>query len=374
MITVETVKDTERFRALRSEWTALLDACSSNCVFVSWEWMFAWWLHLADGRQLNIVLVRRDGELIAIAPLALPSCGLLSLLPLCRLEFLASGTVGSDYLSLLIRHGHEDVALKQLADCLSKSGHVLEFARVEKSSLLMVNMALQLGQSGWQVRSQTTNHAPYIKLAGLDWDSYLGTLNRTHRSDVEKKTKKLQKVFAIDFSTANTEEERQLALQTFIDMHLQRWSTQGGSNAFDSRELVAFHHELSALALEKGWLRLHTLNLDGVAAASLYVFSYHGVCYYYQAAFNQEFSKYSVGMLMLAFCIRHALGEHLAEFDLLHDDEEYKYLWAHEERELIRLELFPPSIAGRVSRQAVLVKSALKRLLRTLQPIVQSGN
>jgi CelD/BcsL family acetyltransferase involved in cellulose biosynthesis len=363
MITTEVVTEVGAFRDLRQEWSELLKASASDCLFLTWEWMFTWWQHLAGTRTLHIILVRREGLLIALAPLALGPSRLLPSMPFTMLEFIASCSVGSDYLDIIVRREHEEHAVRAMADCLAKANDVVEFVRVEKASFLMVSLVLQLRQRGWQSISQSTNYCPFIDLTNLTWESYLEGLRRSHRHDIQKRLKRLNKEFVVEIQLAQTESQRQSAMANLLRLHMDRWSKEGGSTAFNSPELVSFHGAVSRLFLERGWLRLYTLLLNGIPAGGLYVFNYNGVCYYYQAAFNTDYGKYSVGLLLLALCIKSAIEEGAREFDLLHDDEEYKYLWAREERGLMRVELFPPRNKGKIFRQAVLMKGGLKKLL-----------
>src|SRR5690606_23655178 len=98
-----------------------------------WEWLYTWWLHLAEDRRLFIICVRRGGRLVAIAPLCLRPCRFRRLLPFRSLEFLGSGQVGSDYLSLILRKGFEDEGLHSIVGCLSESGLVLQLSQVERT-------------------------------------------------------------------------------------------------------------------------------------------------------------------------------------------------------------------------------------------------
>ena len=43
----------------------------SDCIFLTWEWLYTWWKHLAEDRSLAILAVRRGGELIALQPCCL---------------------------------------------------------------------------------------------------------------------------------------------------------------------------------------------------------------------------------------------------------------------------------------------------------------
>ena len=119
-LTVERVSDVDAFEALRQEWDELLAASDSCCVFLTWEWLYTWWKHLAEDRKLCILAVRRGSELMALAPLALRPRSLTRGCPLPVLEFLGSGFVGSDYLDFIVRKGAEDEASQALISHLAK--------------------------------------------------------------------------------------------------------------------------------------------------------------------------------------------------------------------------------------------------------------
>jgi CelD/BcsL family acetyltransferase involved in cellulose biosynthesis len=107
------------------------------------------------------------------------------------------------------------------------------------------------------------------------------------------------------------------------------------------------------LALERGWLRLYVLRLDGRPAASLYGFKYGPVFYFYQSGLDPSFEKQSVGLVIMGLAIQKAIEEGAEEYDFLHGGESYKFLWARGTRELTRLELYPPQIRGFVYKQTM---------------------
>jgi CelD/BcsL family acetyltransferase involved in cellulose biosynthesis len=367
-ITTQVISDAAGFCELRSEWDALLQACPGDCIFLTWEWIHTWWLHLSGERNLHIIVVRLDGLLIALAPLALRPASLKRLMPGRVLEFLASGSVGSDYLSFLVRPGQEQTALREIMRCLNESGRVLELVRIEKSSAPMAELSLQLLETGWKALGLTTNYCPYSILRGHTWDSYLQSLHAGHRKNLDKMLRRLHKDFEVSLRVAATEPDRQWAMDVFVRLHLRRWSEKGGSTALNSKELIDFHRAFSAISLDRGWLKLYTLLLDGTPAASLYVFKYRDVHYHYQSAFDPDYGKYSPGTVMLALAIKGAIEDGAVEFDFLHDNEPYKYLWARQERELIRLELYPAGMMGSVYQHSATMQRWIRRLVHKCTP------
>src|SRR5213594_3990640 len=106
-IRVEPVRDIRGFEALRDEWSDLLAASASDCFFLTWEWLHTWWKHLSEKRKLFLLTAREGGHLLGIAPLVLRPPRLRSLIPFRALEFLGSGSVGTDYPDLILRRGSE---------------------------------------------------------------------------------------------------------------------------------------------------------------------------------------------------------------------------------------------------------------------------
>jgi CelD/BcsL family acetyltransferase involved in cellulose biosynthesis len=364
MLELERIEDIKSFESLRPEWIELLESSSSDCLFLTWEWLFTWWKHLADGRRLYLLLVRRDRKLVAIAPFAIRPRQPGRLLPFRVLEFIGMGTVGSDYLDLIIRQGEEGEALDAFSKYLSSHKLVIELSRVKVSSRLVGKLASQLQNNGWRTSQHVTDICPYIDLSNHSWETYLAAIGSSHRHNIRRRSKALAQTFKLEFTIAKTEEQLRSCFKNFVELHHKRWDTRNGSAALNSPGLLRFHHEWSGIALQLDWLRLFVLSLDGKAVAAVYAFSYHGVFYFYQAGFDPTFSNYSVGLVAIGMTIKSAIAEGAHEYDLLHGDEKYKSLWAHTGRDLVRLNCYPPTTNGVLYRQAMELRNSIKKVIR----------
>ena len=64
------IREWQDMERLRPQWEALLAESGSNTIFVTWEWMSAWWGAYGIPGELRIVAVYDDaGVLRGIAPL-----------------------------------------------------------------------------------------------------------------------------------------------------------------------------------------------------------------------------------------------------------------------------------------------------------------
>ena len=367
-VTVDTIGEVPRFAAMRQEWDGLLQSSDSDGLFLTWEWLYTWWKHLAGNRRLSILAVRCGGELVALAPCGLRLPSLSRGRPLPMLEFLGSGSVGSDYLDIIVRRGREPEALQALASCLAGERLILNWTQLKLGTCLAAGVGSALGESGWSVSDSETNTCPFIPLAGKSWETYLATLGAEHRYNFHRKWKRLNRDFKVHFEQVSTQAECRESIDLVIALHNLRWRDRGGSDAFHTPGLVAFHREFSQVALNRGWLRLYVLRLDGKPAAALYGFLYRRTFYFYQSGFDAAYDKYSVGLVAMGLAIQRAIEEGAEEYDLLHGAEAYKSHWSCDSRELGRMEVYPPRGLGWICRSSIELERAARRIARRMLP------
>lgn len=360
MYAIETVTQTAQFESLKGEWNALLAESRSDCIFLTWEWLFTRWKYFSQQRQLHIVTVRECNKLVAIAPLAIHGWQWRRLRPFSTLEFLGMDGVGSDYQDIIVHRNHEGNVISSLARHLANDGIIIELSRVIRATALARNLALHLQQIGWSSVDMAADVCPYIALSGKSWSTYLSGLGSEHRYNVQRRTRNLSKAGRVDIQQIGDESERREAMKLLINLHQMRWRERGGSGAFSNNSLLRFHGDFSQMALHRGWLRLYLLYIDGIPAAAWYGFHYKDVFYFYQSGFNTEFKKFSVGLVIMGHAIQRAIAEQAAIFDLLLGDERYKFLWACKEHELVRLGIYPRSVSGVIYRQLLDLRRCVK--------------
>jgi CelD/BcsL family acetyltransferase involved in cellulose biosynthesis len=357
---VDVIADARAFELLRDEWNALLDASGSWNPFLTWEWMWAWWAHLRDAATLNIVTVRSGGRLIAIAPLMIVRRG-LSVPP--RLEFIGVGS-GADYLDVIVRTGDEAVALAALARAVDAQQLALQFDNLPPSPM-SARLWRELAGNGWTAIEGNPDVCPFIDLSGHSWDSYLASLGSSHRANVRRRLRALAAAFDMRFAVVESHEVRRVALEELFKFHDQRW-TCGGSTAFSTTPLRAFHQDLTRSALDRGWLRMYTLSLDNTLVGAMYGFARDGRFYFYQHGTDAAYARYSLGLVLMGLTVRAAIDDGVREFDMLYGHEAYKKLWAAHQRPLGRLMLFPPRLAGRWLQRRAETRQAVRAFVRRL--------
>jgi CelD/BcsL family acetyltransferase involved in cellulose biosynthesis len=299
-----------------------------------------------------MLAVRAGTELVAVAPFRMTT----GTARMACLEMLGTGEAGSDYLDIIIRAGWEAEALPPIAQFVRAQNTTLRLTHLGPSAVAE-HLADRLGECGWARTTTAGGTCPYIPLAGQTWESYLGTLGASHRANVRRRMRALEQKFTVTFARVTTEGERREALAALMRYHDRRFDERG--TAFRTESLRAFHDELTKRALDRGWLRMYVLRLNGATAAVMYGFLYNGTFYFYQHGFDDQYQQHSIGLVLMALSIRAAIDEGAAEFDMLWGVEPYKFLWARDRRELRNMHLFPASVAGRIHRYLFHARAAL---------------
>jgi CelD/BcsL family acetyltransferase involved in cellulose biosynthesis len=295
---------------LRDTWSELAER--SGNLFATWEWADAWWRHYGGGRPLRLCVCRDDaGAPVAILPLYEAFRR-----PARVLRLIGHGA--GDELGPVGRPGEPGVA-----EALARA------ARELGADVLLADR-LPAGRCpdprGWAAVlggvSLLHDSSPTVDVAGATWDGYLATRSSNFRSQVRRKERKLQREHGLTYRLSDAPDRLQRDLDALFALHRARWGEAGSGALEGSRE--AFHRDLAATALERGWLRLWLAEADERPVAAWYGFRYGGADWYYQLGRDPSWDASSVGLVLLAHTLREAIADGQREYKLLRGGEGYK--------------------------------------------------
>jgi CelD/BcsL family acetyltransferase involved in cellulose biosynthesis len=292
--------------SLRDDWEALAER--SGSVFATWEWNATWWRHFAAGRELRTVASYDDsGRLAAILPLYLSSRR-----PLRVLRFLGHGP--GDELQPVCAPEDRGLAAAALREELSRGG---------ADVLLAERMPAAEGWAGLVGgRVLRRESSPVLPIGGRSWDEYLAERSRNFREQARRRERKLAREHELRYRMTDDPARLEDDLTTLFRLHEARWGKRGSGALAGQRE--RFHRDFAAQALERGWLRLVFLEVEGKAAAAWYGLRYAGADWFYQAGRDPAWDGYSAGFVLMVHTIRTAFENGMREYRLLRGEEEYK--------------------------------------------------
>jgi CelD/BcsL family acetyltransferase involved in cellulose biosynthesis len=335
---------------LREDWIAL--AQQSQNIFSTWEWASTWWRHYGDEAKPLVVACyeREGGDMVALLPLYLWSAR-----PLRIARFIGHGP--ADQLGPICAPAARPAAAEALRGAAAQS------------KLDLVLAELLPGEGGWPAllrrKPAFVEASPTISL-GDGWQGYLARRSRNFRQQIHRRERQLHDRHNVRFRLAVDPERLNEDLTQLFELHSARW----GSSHSPFLRYEHFHREFAAVALDRGWLRLWFLELDGRPAAAWYGFRFAGVESYYQAGRDPSLGEESVGFVLLAHTIRQAAEDGMQEYRLLRGAESFKLRFAENDPELHTFAL-ANGLAGRAAHVAATagfrsatVRTALRRLAR----------
>jgi CelD/BcsL family acetyltransferase involved in cellulose biosynthesis len=298
--------------AARDDWRRLADAAGSP--FSTWEWARVWWDHYGAGRPLHLLRARDGGgRAVAILPLLLARAR-----PVSVLRFVGYGL--ADQLAPVCAPEDRPAAADALGEALAE--------RTGGAGLLVADRLP--GEGGWAERldgRRLARHAsPVLETDGAGFDDWLRSRSKNFRDQVRRRERKLAKAHELHYRLTDDPDRLDEDLGTLVRLHRERWGTESG--AFEGGR-DAFHLDFARHALEHGWLRLWTLELDGRPAAAWLGFRFGGAEWYYQAGRDPALEREAVGFVLMAHTIRAALDDGVSEYRLLLGGEAYKDRFAN---------------------------------------------
>jgi CelD/BcsL family acetyltransferase involved in cellulose biosynthesis len=129
-------------------------------------------------------------------------------------------------------------------------------------------------------------------------------------------------------------------------LHGKRAEIRKIESTFISKKVRDFHMEFSNLLLKNDQLRLCLLYNGEKAISAIYAFKHDHKVFFYQSGMDPQWSKMSVGTVLLNLFIKQAFEEKFVEFDFLKGDENYKRKWSNAVRKQFKLTIYKKDFAG----------------------------
>lgn len=329
-ITIEEITDSSAFEALLPEWSELWERCPSATPFQSPEWLLTWWKHFGNDNLFALAL-RNGKRLAGLAPLFIfrqRDSGAL------QLSMVGSGI--SDYLDFLMEPGIASTGTQAVFEYLAArkpKWDVCDLQELRRESTLLAAVAA----SGLRAEISAMEVCPTLVLPA-SVETFRAGLSARFRKRLRHIAKGLEK--AGGFSTGHADGKTLTKfLNALFRLHSAAWEERNHTGVLADAAVKAFHREVAARFLERGWLRLRALRLGGSIIAVLYSFAAKGRLYSYLSGFDPVAAEFSPGKFILWLAIEDAIREGIREFDFLRGNEEYKYLWGPEDRINYRLQI-----------------------------------
>ncbi len=327
------------FDALHAEWNPLLQRTRFNTIFLTYEWLSTWWEYLGEG-ELWILALRRpgSGELVGIIPFYLvtpdhgPRMGQRTL-------FLVGCIEVSDYLDVIAAKGWEPAVYRALLRWLHSDAapawEAVDLCNLPQDSRTYQDLPALT--QGYAVEAQVLREdvAPQFELP-LHYETYLQEIvDKKQRHEIRRKQRRAEREARIDYTVVQPTDNLAAEIDDFVAL---QQASRADKAEFMTPTMRRFFAAMAQRMMDKGWLRLSFLSIDGEKAAALLAFEYNRRYLLYNSGYDPEaHAQLSPGWVQLAYAIQYAIAVGCQVFDFMQGDEEYKYRFGSHDYDVMRV-------------------------------------
>jgi CelD/BcsL family acetyltransferase involved in cellulose biosynthesis/peptidoglycan/xylan/chitin deacetylase (PgdA/CDA1 family) len=363
------IREEAAFQALLPAWTELLRQSASNTIFLTPEWVAAWWAAYGTPGELRVLAVYDDGgELRGIAPLRSTAVHRYGQ-TIDAFQFIgyASSYCDSDYLDFVVAPGYEQPVLAAFLSHVAEPlghGSILLLNEIPETS---PNLATLHELARGMVTVETDVPCATVRLPE-NWDDYLGMLKPRFRTKVRSVLRNLESRAEVRFRFCKTNQDIDRLLPVLFDLHARRWQQEGKPGVFGNPRKRNFYHAISRVLLDRGWLRFSWLEWNGRILACQYGFAYEGVYSQLQEGYEPASEHWNAGVGLRAWSIREFLKQGLREYDFLGGVSRHKTDWGSEVKQSKRILL-----ARRTAKNALFIhgpelEAGIRQSIRAIVP------
>lgn len=317
------------FATLQDEWRQLAASTRQPSMFASPEWARTWWAHFGAGRQLLLAGARRDGTLVALAPLCTKRRGGIRVRELV-------GAEEADLGSFLLAPGEEALAPALARHVLGRRDwDLLDLWCVGDGSPTAEALRTALGghRGGHEVAALTVN-----PLLDLTTESWAAGASRSMLKDLARQRRVLGREGKLELRLPHDLEEVEAALAGLRAFHQARWSGQGEISRLLLPDYWAWVRAITRTAWHEGWLYLPRLVLEGRLVATGLYFLYRRRLFYWMGAHDAAFARHSPNLLLTLGVIEDVRSAGTVDvLDFGQGDEWYKLRWTQQSLPLLRV-------------------------------------
>lgn len=325
------IRKEEELAGLRDAWTRLLEESPATSIFLTWEWLSAWWTAYGVPGDLRILLAYdEEGRLRGAAPLRWRTASRFKQ-TYRMLAFVGDGSADSDYLDFPIAAGDERAVMEAFAKYLEPDltrGVLLELNEIPESSPNMAILREWMAR-GNMVSVEADSPCAAVVLPG-DWQAYLKQLPSRFRTKVRSVLRSFEDRSEFQFRFLERGGELDSWLPALFELHRRRWARESKPGVFGWDKKQIFYRALSPLLLERGRLCFSALEWNGRILACQYGFSYRNEYSQLQEGYEPECEHLNAGVALRAWTIQRFIERGYTKYDFLGGVGRHKSDWGSE--------------------------------------------
>ncbi len=320
--------------AIAAEWDALADRVAAP-PWLRPGWLRAWWPAFGRGR-LEVLAVRRDGALAAVAPVH-------------RRRGVLSSTTNWHSPGYGIVAGDAAARAALAGALLERRPRRLALHFLDPDSGDVHACAAAARDAGYRVRTRVEMRSPYIPTVG-DLEAYVRQQRQGRKvlKELRRQRRRVERENDQPLRLRIEPRGQPLdeALAAMLELEGSGWKHRRRSAIRSREETRRFYEDVARWAAGRGTLRLAFLDVGSTPVAVDFLLEEAGALHDLKGGYAEEFRAYGPGKILLQELLQMAFDGPCDSLELLGSAEPYKLQWTDRVRERVLLQAFAPTPSG----------------------------
>jgi len=318
----------EQVWVIKEAWQRLAATSPHKNVFRTFEWCWAWWIHIGSrdsAHSLYVLTVEVLGQITAIAPLMLRTAERNGLSQR-RLEFLGGGG-WSDYHDILLgEDSQEDLgAIFYFLARESKNWDLIRLEQVQQHSELERTLQDAVRVAGLHCRRFETERCYFLPIE-CDFREWLKHRSASSRKTFQTKINRLRRLERAGLKISVIENPQDFSDLAMRMAALEEQKTERGFTPVIGRSVRFFEAVFETLGPGR-WIYVITAEHEDRLVAYQLGFRCGENLWDYAKAYDSAHSYFSLGTLMISRLLQYGFEGGFRQYDFLRGDEAYKRRW-----------------------------------------------
>ena len=320
-------KDVGDLDMIRNSWGELLSHYPPATTFCTWEWLRSWWECFGEDRRLLTIALFRGNDMVGLAPLSI-SKERMGYFSLRAVRLMGDGSGDSDNLDLPVRPGFEQMFAEKLLQYLwtnRRDWDICLFNTLPHDSLMGLRMSKALRGSRWSAFEYSTRCCAVV--LPESWELYISQLSTEDQTNLARYTRRLDRHYSVRTLRCQDPAALESNLEELFQLHQGRWQKAGQPGSFSSQPRRTFYLKLARRLMQRGWLELWLLQLDGCIAAAQFAFRYGDKVFQLQEGYDHDRASDRPGYVLRGHVLQQLISSKIRVYDFLGGEDSYKSRW-----------------------------------------------